>query len=133
MQKHKIIALLSVILVMLSACSKDTKQPQPQKETTPESKLTVVGTSSSCDIAPKELTLAGKTYHLSDNAKAEEGPMKLADIKCEKGTFTMGEADDDFRIFSAGNSSDIYLSGGRTEKGLHQFYSLDDKTTSKKQ
>jgi hypothetical protein len=130
LNRIKLIASLCTILVVLAACSKSSVQPQPKKETISASGPVVVGISSSCDIAPKQLTLAGKTYHLSDNAISEEGPMKLAYIKCEKGTFTMGEPDDAFVIFSAGKTSDIYLAGGRTEKGLHQFYSLEEATQS---
>jgi hypothetical protein len=146
LKKIKLLLLVCIALVSLSACSKDNAQPQspsltpapvptpntvvvsPSPSPTPTLGPVVVGTSSSCDIAPKQLTLAGKTFHLSDNATSEEGPMKLAYIKCEKGTFTMGEPDDAFVIFSAGKTNDIYLAGGRTEKGFHQFYSLEEAT-----
>ncbi|TVY07126.1 hypothetical protein [Paenibacillus cremeus] len=124
MKKFILGALVCVVIAVLSACSKDNSQPQSPTTNTPATESIVVGTSSSCDIAPKQLTLAGKTYLLSNNSKAEEGPMKLAYIKCEKGIFTMGDADSGYVIFSAGTTNDIYLAGGRTEKGLHQFYSL---------
>ncbi|RTE07191.1 WD40/YVTN/BNR-like repeat-containing protein [Paenibacillus whitsoniae] len=138
MKKFILGALVCVVLVGLSACSKDNVQQQSPNITQPQSPTTytpatepiVAGTSSSCDIAPKQLTLAGKTYLLSNNAKAEEGPMKLAYIKCEKGTFTMGDADNGYVIFSTGKTNDIYLAGGRTEKGLHQFYSLEEAAQS---
>lgn len=138
MKKFFLGALVCVVLVGLSACSKDNAQQQSSNITQPQSPTTttvtepiVVGTSTSCDIAPKQLTLAGKTYHLSDKATGEEGPMKLAYIKCEKGIFTMGEPDHAFVIFSAGATNDIYLSGGRTEKqALHQFYSLEEAARS---
>lgn len=131
MEQINHIATVCMVLVLLSACSNDATKPQPQKVTTSASEPIAVGTSSSCDDAPEQLTLAGKTYHLSDKPTAEEGPAELAYIKCEKGTFTTGDADHDFVIFSAGKSSDIYLSGGRTDKGqLHQFYSLDEAIPS---
>lgn len=110
--------------VLIQMYGKSTVAKQPTAEPV------VIGTSSSCEIAPKQLTLSGKTYYLSDNTKAEEGPIKLAYIKCEKGTFTIGESDDAFVLFSAGATNDIYLSGGCNEKGLHQFYSLEKVTPS---
>ncbi|MGO4277169.1 hypothetical protein AB4Z22_46290, partial [Paenibacillus sp. TAF58] len=72
MKKIKLIFLVCIVLVSLSACSKDNAQTltpnntqqQTPKTNTPATDPVVVGTSTSCDKPPKQLKLSSKTYQL---------------------------------------------------------------------
>jgi hypothetical protein len=144
LKKIKLLFLVCIVLVSLSACSKDNAQPQSPnksqqqspKTNTPATEPVVVGTSTSCDKPPKQLELSGKTYQLkSENAKGEP-VMKLAYIKCDKGKFTLGDAEDSYTVHYAGdpskNNGDILLLGnwGGTGSWSQALYSLDEKTPS---
>lgn len=145
LKKIKLLFFVCIVLVSLSACSKNNAQPQSPNKTQPQTPKTntpatepvVVGTSTSCDKPPKQLELSGKTYQLkSENAKGEP-VMKLAYIKCDKGKFTLGDAEDSYTVHYAGdpskNNGDILLLGnwGGTGSWSQALYSLDEKTPSK--
>ncbi len=144
MKKIKLLLLACIVLFSLSACSKDNAltqspnntQQQTPKTNTPATEPVVVGTSTSCDKPPKQLELSSKTYQLkSENAKGEP-VMKLAYIKCDKGKFTLGDAEDSYTVHYASdpskNNGDILLLGnwGGTGSWSQALYSLDEKTTS---
>lgn len=159
-EKIKLVFLLCIVLISLSACSINTQQaspintqpqspnitqplttnniqPQTTKTNTPATESVVVGTSTSCDKPPKQLKLAGKTYQLkSENAEGEP-VMKVAYIKCDKGKFSLGDADDSYTVHYSGdpsiNNGNIVMSGnwGGTGSWSQALYSLDEKTPSK--
>jgi hypothetical protein len=149
LKKIKLLFLVCIVLVSLSACSKDNAQPPSPAPTptpapvviisTPTPEPVVVGTSTSCDKPPKQLELSGKTYQLkSENAKGEP-VMKLAYIKCDKGKFTLGDAEDSYTVHYAGdpskNNGDLLLLGNWGGTGIwsQALYSLDVKTPPKNQ
>lgn len=96
-----------------------------------------VGTSTSCDTPQKQLELGGKIYELkSKNAKGEP-VMKLAYFKCDKGKFTLGDADDTYTVTYAGNPSqnngDILVLGNWGGTGIWSqvLYSLVEPSKKK--
>jgi hypothetical protein len=108
-----------LMLVNVAGCTSSNELQSPSGSSE--------GASASCDKPPKALEWSGKSYHLKAESTTSEPGMKYGFMKCDKGKFTLGDADNAFTVYSIGNpetNSDIIFTGnwGRA------LYSIDTKS-----
>jgi hypothetical protein len=106
LQKFFMFLVFVLMLVNVVGCTSSNESQSPSGSSD--------GASISCDKPPKVLEWSGKSYHLKAENTTSEPGMKFGYMKCDKGKFTLGDADNAFVVYSVGDprtNSDIIVTG----------------------